>query len=158
MTFNPGTDLDETDWRILRELQKDARVSFAELGRTVNLSRPAVAERMHRLEEFGVITGYRADVDLARLGYGITAFVRVKAQGTNVAALADLIKAAPEVLECHRSIGEDSFILKVVASSLQHLESVLDGFASHGQVTTSLILSSVLTKRVVTQGFDGLKA
>jgi Lrp/AsnC family leucine-responsive transcriptional regulator len=148
-------ELDDTDWRILRELQHNARLSFAELGRTVNLSRPAVAERMRRLEELGIIAGYRAEIDLSRLGYSITAFVRVKAQADKLETLAGMIKASPEVLECHRGMGDDSFIVKVVVSSLPHLESVLDRFAANGQVATSIALSTVMTKRVLTDGFEG---
>lgn len=148
-------ELDDTDWHILRVLQHNARLSFAELGRTVSLSRPAVAERMRRLEEMGIIAGYRAEIDLSRLGYSITAFVRVKAQSDKLDSLAGIIKASPEVLECHRGIGDDSFIVKVVVSSLPHLESVLDRFAAIGQVSTSIALSTVMTKRIMTDGFEG---
>jgi len=148
-------ELDDTDWRILRELQQNARLPFAELGRIVNLSRPAVAERMRRLEEMGVIAGYRAEINLARLGYGIIAFVRLKVQTEKLDAMASVIKGAPEVLECHRGIGDDSFVVKVVVSTLPHLESVLDRFAAHGQISTSIALSTVMTKGVVTDGFDG---
>ena len=147
-------ELDDTDWRILRELQQNARLSFAELSRTVNLSRPAVAERMRRLEEMGIIAGYRAEIDLSRLGYSIIAFVRLKVQTDKLEALAAIIKATPAVLECHRGIGDDSFIVKVVVSSLPHLEGVLDRFATNGQISTSIALSTVMTKRVVTDGFE----
>jgi len=155
MTNGTNETLDRTDWQILRELQQNARLSFAELGRIVNLSRPAVAERMRRLEEMGIISGYRAEINLSRLGYGITAFVRVKAQGEGLAALFDEIRALPEVLECNRGTGDDTFIVKVAVPSLVHLESVLDKFSRHGQVTTSVVLSNVLTKRIVTQGIEG---
>ena len=153
MAFDPLTQLDETDWHIMKELQENARLSYAELGRIVNLSRPAVAERMRRLEEMGVISGYRAEINLAKLGYGITAFVRINAQG-DVSELLAAIRDVPEVLECHRGTGNDSFILKVVVPSLWQLESVIDRFLRFGQVTTSVVLSSVLTKRVVTDGIE----
>ncbi len=153
MAFDPLTQLDETDWHIMKELQENARLSYAELGRIVNLSRPAVAERMRRLEEMGVISGYRAEINLARLGYGITAFVRINAQG-DVSELLAAIRDVPEVLECHRGTGNDSFILKVAVPSLWQLESVIDRFLRFGQVTTSVVLSSVLTKRVVTEGIE----
>lgn len=153
MAFDPLTQLDETDWHIMKELQENARLSYAELGRIVNLSRPAVAERMRRLEEMGVISGYRAEINLAKLGYGITAFVRINAQG-DVSELLAAIRDVPEVLECHRGTGNDSFILKVAVPSLWQLESVIDRFLRFGQVTTSVVLSSVLTKRVVTEGIE----
>lgn len=150
-----NTELDRTDWQILRELQQNARLSFAELGRMVNLSRPAVAERMRRLEEMGVIAGYRAEIDLSKLGYSITAFIRLKAQADKVELLASLIRSSPEVLECYRGLGDDTFIAKVVVASLPHLETLLDRFAANGQVSTSIALSSVVHKQVVTQGFEG---
>ncbi len=85
------------------------------LGRTVHLSRPAVAERMKRLEEMGVISGYRAEINLARLGYGITAFLRITVPG-DVADVLDVVRTVPEVLECHRGTGSESIILKVVGA------------------------------------------
>lgn len=154
MAQGSNNELDRTDWQILRELQQNARLSFAELGRMVNLSRPAVAERMRRLEEMGVIAGYRAEIDLGKLNYSITAFVRIKAHAEKVDLLASLLRASPEVLECYRGLGDDSFIAKVVVTSLPHLETVLDRFAANGQVSTSIALSSVVRKQVVTQGFE----
>lgn len=153
MPFDPITQLDETDWRLLKELQENARLSYAELGRIVNLSRPAVAERMRRLEAMGVIAGYRAEINLARLGYGITAFVRINAQGDLNELLAE-IRKTPEVLECHRGTGADSLILKLAVPSLWQLENVLDRYLRFGQATVSVVLSNVLTKRVVTEGIE----
>ena len=154
MAQGTNNELDRTDWQILRALQQNARLSFAELGRMVNLSRPAVAERMRRLETLGIIAGYRAEIDLARLGYSITAFIRLKAQADKVDALAELLKASPEVLECYRGLGDDSFIAKVVVASLPHLEGLLDRFAANGQVSTSIAMSSVVQKEIATQGFE----
>ena len=151
--FDPNTQLDETDWRIMKELQENARLSYAELGRIVSLSRPAVADRMKRLEILGVISGYRAEINLARLGYGISAFVRISAQG-DLRELLAAVRAAPEVLECNRGTGADSVILKIAVPSLWQLENVLDKFMRFGQVTTSVVLSNVLTKRVVTEGIE----
>lgn len=153
MPFDPITQLDETDWRLLKELQENARLSYAELGRIVNLSRPAVAERMRRLEAMGVIAGYRAEINLARLGYGITAFVRINAQGDLSELLAE-IRKTPEVLECHRGTGTDALILKLAVPSLWQLENVLDRYLRFGQATVSVVLSNVLTKRVVTEGIE----
>jgi Lrp/AsnC family leucine-responsive transcriptional regulator len=154
MSFDPLTDLDDTDWRILRELQENGRIAYAELGRLVNLSRPAVAERMHRLEDLGVIVGYRAEVSLARLGYDITAFVRVAANRTDAQALVDMILDLPEALECHRGGGDDAFLIKVAVSSLAQLQTLLDKFARFGVATSTITLSNVMTKRIVTDGFE----
>ena len=153
MAEDARADLDETDWLILSELQKDARLSYAELGRIVSLSRPAVAERMRRLEGMGVIAGYRAEINLASLGYGIVAFLRISTQG-NASELLSVVRTVPEVLECHRDTGTDSFILKIAVPSLWQLENVVDKFVRFGQVTASVVLSSVLTKRVVTEGIQ----
>jgi Lrp/AsnC family leucine-responsive transcriptional regulator len=153
MPFDATTQLDDTDWRLLRELQQDARLSYAELGRIVNLSRPAVADRMKRLEGLGIIVGYRAEINLARLGYGIHAFVRINAQG-DVSDLLTTVRETPEVLECLRGTGADSFILRVAVASLWQLENVLDKFMRYGTVTASVVLSSMLTKRVVTDGIE----
>jgi Lrp/AsnC family leucine-responsive transcriptional regulator len=151
-TTNQINQLDDIDWHILKELQENARLSFAELGRIVNLSRPAVAERMKRLEEMGIIAGYRAEINLSKLGYGISAYVRISAPGDQMEPLLIAIKNTREVLECHRGTGSDLFILKVAVASLWQLESVLDKFMRYGQVSTSIVLSSVLSKRVVTDG------
>lgn len=153
MAFDATTQLDETDWRLMKELQENARLSYAELGRIVNLSRPAVADRMKRLEGLGIISGYRAEINLAKLGYGIHAFVRINAQG-DVSELLKTVREVPEVLECLRGTGADSFILRVAVPSLWQLENVLDKFMRFGQVTASVVLSSVLTKRVVTEGIE----
>jgi Lrp/AsnC family leucine-responsive transcriptional regulator len=140
--------LDEIGWHILDELQRDARLSYSELGARVGLSAPAVAERMRRLEEAGVITGYRAEVDASKLGLPITAFIRCTAPGPQVGAIA---RKSPEVLECHRVTGSDAFILKVVVGSVPHLEAIIDRLLPYGQPTTSLVLSSPVPVRGVTR-------
>jgi Lrp/AsnC family transcriptional regulator, leucine-responsive regulatory protein len=154
MPFDPSTQLDDTDWRLLRELQDDARHSYVELGRLVNLSRPAVAERMRRLEELGIIIGYRAEVDLSKLGYGVSAYVRVNAQRGDIATAIDAVKRMPEVLECHRGSGEDALIMKVAAPSLAKLEALMDALLRFGMVNATIVLSNVLTKRIATEGFE----
>ncbi len=153
MPIDASPQLDDTDWRILSELQKNARLSYAALARKVNLSRPAVAERMRRLESLGVITGYRAEVNLAHLGYGINAFVRITTQRPT-RDLLEVVRTTPEVLEVHRGTGADSYILRVATPSLWQLERVLDKFMPFGPTTASVVLSSVLTKRVLTEGIE----
>ncbi len=142
--------LDDVGWRILQELQQDARLSYAELGRRVGLTLPAVAERVRRLEEAGVIVGYRARVNRAKLGLPITAFIRVattsEKHGTRLVAMA---KELPEVLECHRVTGDDSYVLKVAVTSVLHLEKTISKIQPYGQPTTSIILSSPVSHKVV---------
>lgn len=149
MAFDSERLLDDVGWRILDALQANARVSYSDLGRRVGLSAPAVAERVRRLEEAGVITGYRADVDPARLGLPITALVRVSASGELCARLASLAREMPEVRWCHRVTGDDSCVMEVVVSSVGHLEAVITRAARYGKVTTSVVLSSLVTPRAV---------
>jgi Lrp/AsnC family leucine-responsive transcriptional regulator len=141
--------LDEIDWHILEELQRDGRISYSELGRRVSLTAPAVADRVRRLEEAGVITGFRAEVDAARLGYPITAFIRWTANGSDCAALGGIAKDIPEILECHRITGETSYILKVGTTSVGHLEELLDRLMPHGSTITSVVLSSSVVHRPI---------
>jgi Lrp/AsnC family leucine-responsive transcriptional regulator len=114
------------------------------------LTPPAVAERMRRLEESGVILGYRAEVDRARVGLDITAFVRMRAAGsTTCAELGARMADIPEVLECHRVTGEDSYIAKVAVRSVDHLQDLIDRLMPHAETITSVVLSSVVTTRTV---------
>lgn len=143
-------DLDAVDWRILSELQDDARVSFRELGRRVALSAPAVAERVRRLEDAGVITGYHAAVDPDAVARPITAFVRSRVSGEGaIDRIVTLAAEMPEVLECHRITGDDCYLMRVTATSVADLERVLARFTRWGPTTTSLVLSSPVTRRAL---------
>jgi len=141
--------LDSLGWKILTELQKDARVSFAELGRRVGLSTPAVAQRVARLEDAGIIRAYRAEISPAHVGLPITAFVRMSIVGDVLAKLTARVRSMPEVVECHRSTGEDSFILKVNVVSVEHLKDVIDHLTPYGTTSTSLVLTSIVEKNLL---------
>ncbi len=142
--------LDGVGWRILQELQQDARLSYAELGRRVGLTLPAVAERVRRMEDAGIIRGYRVRLNREKLGLPITAYIRVATENeVKGAHLASLARELPEVLECHRITGDDSYIMRVAVTSVQHLEMILSKITIHGQPTTSIILSSPVTHKVV---------
>lgn len=130
----------------------DARLSYAELGRRVGLSLPAVAERVRRMEEAGIITGYRAEVNPGAMGLSILAFIRLNVAGREYPVIIALIKELTEVLECHHLTGTDSFILKVTTSSIPHLESLITQLSTYGQTATSIVLSSPVTKRVIEPG------
>ncbi|HXX77269.1 MAG TPA: Lrp/AsnC family transcriptional regulator [Ktedonobacteraceae bacterium] len=144
--------LDETGWHILEALQENARLSFSELGQRVGLSSPAVSERVRRMEDAGIITGYRAEVNTAKIGYPITAVIRVSnSPGERCTRLSASTQAIPEVLECYRVTGSDSLIMKVMASSVEHLESLIDRISEHGQLTTSIVLSTVLNRKAITR-------
>jgi Lrp/AsnC family transcriptional regulator, leucine-responsive regulatory protein len=139
--------VDETARRILEELQRDGRVSLAELGRRVGLSPPAVAERVSRLERDGVITGYHARIDPRALGYALGVVIRVRPAPREIAKVAELARETPEVVECHRITGEDCFFMKAHVRDVEHLEEVIDRFVVFGQTTSSIMQSSPVPGR-----------
>lgn len=147
-TYAPSEGLaDALNMKILRELQQEPRLTMAELGRRVGLSSPAVTERVRRLEECGVIRGYRLDLDPSALGLPVTAYVRIRPNPGQVPKIAELARGIAEVAECHRVTGEDCFILKVYLPGLDQLDRILDRFLAHGTTTTSLIQSSPVPLR-----------
>jgi Lrp/AsnC family transcriptional regulator, leucine-responsive regulatory protein len=162
MTYESKPDWDPKDWQILEALQHDARLGYAELGRKVRLSAPAVAERVKRLEEAGVIAGYRAVVDPKRLGYGIDAMVRLRCDGGICARIGKIVADIPEVLDCRRLAGEDSALLRVVAMSISHLEAVLDRLLKiHSSIstTTLIVLQTPHANRPITRAmWDSARA
>src|SRR4051812_25181150 len=139
--------LDETDRRIVVEIQEDARLTMAELGRRVGLSAPAVTERLGRLEQRGVIRGYHADVDPRALGLSLGAVVRIRPAPGQLQNGAEAATAPPEVVECHRITGEDCYIMRANVRDVEHLEEVIDRFAVLGQTTTSIMQSSPVPRR-----------
>jgi Lrp/AsnC family leucine-responsive transcriptional regulator len=141
--------LDTANLRLVEELQRDARLSFAELGRRVGLSSPAVAERMARLEEEGVITGYHAEVDPRALGLTLGVVIRIRPAPRELHKVAELAQRTPEVVECHRITGEDCYFKKAHVRDVEHMEEVIDQFAVYGQTTTSILQSSPVPRRHV---------
>jgi Lrp/AsnC family leucine-responsive transcriptional regulator len=134
-------ELDSHDTRILAELQAEARLTMAELGRRVHLSQPAVTERVRKLEASGVITGYRATVDLGRLGYGIRAIIRVGR--AEYARVVKLVQQTPEVINAYNVTGEDSWVIEIAVIDVSHLDSVVSKFCSLTETSTAIILNTV---------------
>jgi Lrp/AsnC family leucine-responsive transcriptional regulator len=132
-------ELDAYDTRILDELQRDARISMAELGRQVHLSQPAVTERVRKLEMAGFIKGYRAVVDYQRLGYGIRAIVRVGR--VEYGRVVKLIEQTPEVVNAFNVTGEDSWILEIAVIDVEHLDAVVTKFCILTETSTSIVLN-----------------
>jgi Lrp/AsnC family transcriptional regulator, leucine-responsive regulatory protein len=147
--FTDDGPLDPTDRRLLTQLQADARLSLAELGRRVGLSSPAVAERLRRLEGDGVITGYHAQVDPARLGFGLGVLVRIRPAPRQLAAVAQLARETPEIVECLRVTGDDCYVMTAHVRDVVHLEEIIDAFAAYGQTTTSVMQSAPVPRRGV---------
>jgi Lrp/AsnC family transcriptional regulator, leucine-responsive regulatory protein len=141
--------LDDVNLQLLAELQEDARLSNAELGRRVGLSAPAVAERLARLEDAGVIRGYHAAVDPRALGFALTAILRIRPAPRELPKVAELARTTPEVVECHRITGEDCFFMKLHVRDVEHLEEVIDAFAFYGQTTTSILQTSPVPRRAI---------
>jgi Lrp/AsnC family transcriptional regulator, leucine-responsive regulatory protein len=139
--------LDDTDRQIIGELAQEGRISFAELGRRVSLSSPAVTERVRRLEQAGVITGYRAQIDPQALGYALTAIVRVKPAVRQLSKIAELAADIPQIEECLRITGEDCFYMKLHLGSIEELPSVLDRFLLYGETTTSIVNATPVPRR-----------
>jgi len=139
--------LDEVNVRLLAELDADPRAGAAELARRVGMSAPAVRERLTRLEESGVIRGYRLDVDPAALGLPVAAWVRVRPGPGQLTRVAELAARTPQVSECHRISGEDCFLLKVHVAAIDALAEVLDRFLLHGQTVSSFVVSTPVPPR-----------
>lgn len=137
--------LDSIGWKILDELQNNARIPFAELGRRVGLSTPAVAERVRRLEDEGIIVGYHAEVNPERIGFQLLAFVGVNVVGEALPRFVKRALQCPQVLEVHRVTGSESFLIKVAVVDHAQLENVLDSLMPYVRTTTSMVLSSPLT-------------
>jgi len=141
--------LDDTNLRLLGELQRDARLSIAELGRRVGLSSPAVAERVKRLEGEGVITGYRAEINPRALGLSLGVIIRIRPNPRQIADVAQLARDTPEVVECHRVTGEDCYVMTAYVRDVEHLEAVIDQFVAYGQTTSSIMQSAPVPRRGV---------
>ncbi|CAA9478198.1 MAG: Transcriptional regulator, AsnC family [uncultured Rubrobacteraceae bacterium] len=152
MTTENEKLLDGTGWRILHELQENARLTFNELGRRVNLSAPAAAERVRRMEEAGIITGYRAQVSAEKVGLPLTAIVRIEVPSANHKKVEALVDGLPEVLECHRATGTDCYVMKVVLASMEHLRALLDKLVPWGSPVTSVVISSPVPGRGIARG------
>jgi Lrp/AsnC family leucine-responsive transcriptional regulator len=141
--------LDTTDINLLQELEIQARLSLAELGRRVGLSPPAVADRLERLEESGVISAYRAEIDPRALGYELAVVLRIRPAPRELKKVAELAQRTPEIVECHRITGDDCYLMKAHVRDVEHMEEVIDRFAIYGQTTTSIVQSSPVPRRAL---------
>jgi Lrp/AsnC family leucine-responsive transcriptional regulator len=152
MPSNRNIQLDEIDWRLLAALQENARASRTQLGAAVHLSGPAVGARLRRLEDAGVIRGYRAQLGLAELGLDLAAFVRVRYPTGDHRPFERIIGGRPEVIECHHVTGEDCFVVRVVARSVAHLEETVAALGKvGGGTTTSIVFSTPIAWRPITR-------
>ncbi len=149
-----GIELDEINRRLLAELQIDARLSLAELGRRVGLTSPSVADRLQRLETAGVIQGYHARINPRALGLALSVIIRVRPAPGQLKNVAEAAAGKPEIVECHRITGEDCYLIKANVRDVDHLEELIDQFAPLGQSTTSIMQSSPVPARGLDVGLD----
>jgi len=140
--------LDDLGHNLLSILERDARISYAELGRQIGLSPAATAERMRRMEEAGIIRGYRVDIDREALGFRVLAIVRLSCDGPKYRPFLNAVKTMDLIAECHHVAGGDAFILKVVAASVEELEGLVEKLLDFGVPTTSVVFSSPVLGRV----------
>jgi Lrp/AsnC family leucine-responsive transcriptional regulator len=141
--------LDPVNVRLLQELHVDPRITMSALARRVGMSSPAVTERVQRMQRSGVITGFRMDVDPAALGLPVTAFARVRPAAGQLPKVAELAKELEQVSECYRITGEDCFLVKVHAPTIEDLEGVLDRFLLYGQTITSIVVANPVPPRAL---------
>jgi Lrp/AsnC family leucine-responsive transcriptional regulator len=133
--------------KMLAELQANARLSVAELGRRVGLSPTATAERLKQMEEVGIIHGYSVEIDREALGLEVMAFIRMSCGGQNYHRLLEYVQTLEEVRECHHLTGGDDFLLKVTTTSMADLEALIEALLPYGTPVTSLVLSSPVEHR-----------
>lgn len=143
--------LDQTGWKLLEALQKNGRSSYRALGKHVGLSTPAVSERISKLEEAGIITGYRALLDLEKLDRAITAFVSIQTTPETSPPLITFVQSSPVVLEAHYITGEASFILKIAVSSIRELEQFIQELSHYGRTLTSIVMSTHVQNKVIVE-------
>lgn len=142
MNFNFERQLDQIGVKILHELQMDARISFSELGRRVGLSSPAVAERVKKMEETGLICGYHVNIDYEKIGFPILAFIFLTTRSERYNKVYTFADNTPEIIECHCISGSESFILRVLSRSVSHMDSIVAKLSEFGETKTSIVLSS----------------
>jgi Lrp/AsnC family leucine-responsive transcriptional regulator len=149
--------LDQTDWQIIAELQRDGRLSYNQLGRLVHLSSPAVAERVRRLEDAGVITGYHARIDPAQAGSPLTAFFQLRCRPDSCLLKTTSADELPEVTEIHRLSGNWCTMVKVRVAGIPHLEGLIERLGKHGEMNSHIVLSTQFDGRPVQPPSDSTR-
>jgi Lrp/AsnC family transcriptional regulator, leucine-responsive regulatory protein len=141
--------MDITDYRIIELLQEDGRISMKDLGKVVGLTSPAVSERVKRLEESGVIQGYKAIVNPDKLGRVIKSFINISLPSENYTNFIEYAKGDNRIVECHHITGEDCLLLKVIVKDMYELEKVIDKIKQVGRTKTSVILSTIIEAKSI---------
>ena len=142
-------ELDSLNWKILIELQKNARASYTEIGKKIGLTAPAIAERIAKLEEAGIIKGYRTDIDIEKLGYPIRAVMCFTIDNGKQKAFTELLKKTPEVYECNCITGNYCMIIKLAVKHSSDLDEIIRRFKEYGNSTTEIVLSTPIEGKVM---------
>lgn len=137
-------NIDHLNWSILEELQKNARVSFSEIGRKVGLTSPAVAERVKKMEDSGVITSYKTQLSHQKCGYQLRAIINLRAFTGRLKAFLETVSTFKEVVNCYRITGNENIIMEVVLHDQTHLEKLIDKLITYGETRTHIVLSNVI--------------
>ncbi|NKI67959.1 winged helix-turn-helix transcriptional regulator [Collimonas pratensis] len=144
-------EIDAKGWKILAAIQSDGRISLKALADHCGLSLPATSERLKRLEEAGIVSGYRAVVSAEAVGYGVMAVIGITTAQPDKARLIAQLQAMPEVLECLHVTGQDSFLLRVVTKDIRHLERFVGSINHYGETRTSIVMSTPIAQRSIAQ-------
>tara|TARA_R110002020_G_scaffold37072_5_gene111815 strand:+ start:35488 stop:35943 length:456 start_codon:yes stop_codon:yes gene_type:complete len=137
--------IDDLNWAILKCLQANARESFANIGRRVGLTPPAVAERVKKMEDMGILEGYRATVSHSHAGYQLRAIITLRAFMGKLRPFLEMVGSFEEVLNCYRITGNENIIMEVVLKDQFHLEKFIDRLIQYGETRTHIILSDVVS-------------
>lgn len=144
-----ATNLDEVDWQILSILQLEARISFKELGQRIGLTGTAIAERVRKLEDEGIIEGYSIKLNHEKVGLPVMAFFKLRVNVEHCQKLREMAITLPEIIEAHRVVGSEYYIMKVVLPSMQHLEEMMEKFFQLGAVEVSIVLSTPVSNKSI---------
>ncbi len=136
--------IDSTNSKILKCLQHNARLSNAEIGRQVGISSPAVSERIKKMEDFGVIEGYKTIVSPYEVGYQFKAIITLRAFMGKLKPFLDKVQTYNEVINCYRITGDENIVMEVVLKNQKHLEAFIDQLISYGESKTQIVLSRVV--------------
>ncbi|GJM08857.1 MAG: transcriptional regulator [Lysobacteraceae bacterium] len=144
------------DWQLLQLLQQDGRASISELAKQLGRSRSTVTEQIQRLRDMGVITGVAATLNEEKLGFGISAFVRLSAGSSRHRQIVSAVCEIPEVAECHVLTGSELLMIRLVAKDMAHLRSLVDTLTQYGSTHTDVIFSTVKSELKIDPSFHSL--
>lgn len=142
--------VDKINWLILNELQKNARMPLTEISRKVGITSPAVSDRILKMESEGIIDGYSVKINMKKIGCPMSVFISAKVRFGQVEKFLELIRNTPEITECHKLTGNDCLLMRAYVQDTEHLEKLGSKLLHYGELTTSLLLSSIVERRIIT--------